>query len=361
LKKGLLVCLGIFLFLAIVSGNINNNSKTPFSDLEINKANKTVEGTETALENEQRLNWNGDKENNIEEPIKTSKGTSQTDNGDAVKLVVSTNYGRKILFNKEVPIKGEQTILEVLEENMAVEKAYGGGFVNSIMGISSGYRQDNERMDWFYWVNGVMGNVGGGDYKVKKGDKIWWDYHPWSSSSIIPNVIGCFPEPFLQGYKGKSLSTVIICSERALRLAEKLKFALQHRGINSAIEVNLKKIPEDKIVIALGTWPELEANSLISAYNKNPKKVGLFVNFNTDGFFPLNDKGEKEILLSKAGAIVSLGSGLGNSTPLWLITATDQYTLNFTLDLVIEKPSLLENKIGLVTDGAKVYGLPWEG
>lgn len=364
MKKILSILTGAVLLIVIIFGSLNQIN-TPINNGHLNKQELGGELQDFPKDQEQTAKEEIISEENSAKPIENKENSSvATVNAEkiqpTVKLTVSTDYGRKILFNKQVPLKDGETILSLLEQNLEIEKAYGGGFVNSIAGISSGYGKNNERMDWFFWVNGVMGNVGGSQYQVLPGDKVWWDYHLWSDSAFIPNVIGSFPEPLLQGYKGTSTQTVVLTSDRFLDLARKIDSKLRAKGINSTLQTELDNI-EDKAVLAIGTWDELGKIDLISGYNRNPKRTGLFVNFGDDGFSVLNDKGEKVKQFNQAGAIVCLGNSLGDRTPLWLITATDDEMLAFTVNILLNETGVLENKIGLITDGNKVFGLPWEG
>lgn len=335
-----------------------NNLSVLIGDKTIIKQNEIIESTKDKQDNKKEnlvtmiTNPKDGENNDLKEEVK---------NPDSVRLVISKDFGRKILFNEQVPIKENDTVISLLERNLEIETEYGGGFVSSILGINSGYDKNNVSWDWFYWINGVMCNTGSSQYRVVKGDKIWWDYHPWKGSSFVPSVIGCFPEPFLHGHNGKSVQTVVLTSEKNLNLAENLNSKLKEQGINSLLQVNIDELPPDKAVIALGTWDELSKNETISGYIQNHKKTGSFVSFDEQGIYALNYKGEKVKKINSAGAIIALGSGLGDSTPLWVVTATNDELLSFTVQILINKTVLLENKIGIIIDGNKTYNLPWEG
>src|SRR3982074_1995343 len=44
------------------------------------------------------------------------------------------------------------TVMRVLERSLHVQTRFGGGFVQSINGLSG----DSSRRDWFYYVNGIQ-------------------------------------------------------------------------------------------------------------------------------------------------------------------------------------------------------------
>lgn len=136
----------------------------------------------------------------------TSRRPASRQAAGPVDLLVTRDFGSKVLVEKSATVTGSPTVMDVLAKNAKVETAYGGGFINSINGLASGHTDSGgAKIDWFYCVNGIQASVGAADLKVRAGDKIWWDYHDWSSVSFVPAVVGSYPEPFVHGYEGLSL------------------------------------------------------------------------------------------------------------------------------------------------------------
>ena len=96
-------------------------------------------------------------------------------------------------------VPGAETVIRMLERHFRVGTRYGGGFVESISGISG----SAGKLDWFYYVNGVQAPQGAATTAVHRGDRIWWDLHDWGVTNTIPAVVGSFPEPFVHGVAGK--------------------------------------------------------------------------------------------------------------------------------------------------------------
>src|SRR5437588_5971292 len=116
-----------------------------------------------------------------------------------VSLTVTRNFGShpvSSIIARRVP--GSETVLRMLERSFTVQTRYGGGFVESINGISG----DQQRHDWFYYVNGIQASRGAAGTSVHRGDRVWWDMHDWSAAESIPAVVGSFPEPFIHGSGG---------------------------------------------------------------------------------------------------------------------------------------------------------------
>src|SRR3989344_2220735 len=84
------------------------------------------------------------------------------------QLWVTKDFSTEILVNKTVSI-ADDSVMSLLKNNAHLETAFGGAFVTGINGIFSDNLK-SEKRDWFYYVNGVMANVGGLQYFPKTGD-----------------------------------------------------------------------------------------------------------------------------------------------------------------------------------------------
>src|SRR5258706_15117900 len=69
-----------------------------------------------------------------------------------VKLNVTRNFGTQAvrsITSSHVP--GSETVMRMLQRALPVKTRYGGGFVQSIDGLSG----SAGNVDWFYYVNGI--------------------------------------------------------------------------------------------------------------------------------------------------------------------------------------------------------------
>ncbi|MBC7324497.1 MAG: DUF4430 domain-containing protein, partial [Moorella sp. (in: Bacteria)] len=134
---------------------------------------------------------------------------------DTATLWITKDFGAQVLLAKEHTVGKNDTVFDMLDANAEVETAYGGAFISGINGLKSNSGGlSGKRMDWFYYVNGIFVDVGALDYRPNPGDVVWWDYHPWISGVSFPAVIGCYPEPFVHGYRGKTGATMILAPEQ---------------------------------------------------------------------------------------------------------------------------------------------------
>ena len=121
-------------------------------------------------------------------------------------LWLTRDEGKTVLLVRSVP--ADETVLQALERSAKISTRYGGRFVQSVNGLSGSIAS---RHDWFYFVNGVEGNRGAADYRLRVGDVAWWDYRDWGKTGMsVPAVVGAFPEPFVHGYDGKVRPTIVL-------------------------------------------------------------------------------------------------------------------------------------------------------
>lgn len=115
---------------------------------------------------------------------------------EEVRIVVSRDFGATTLRDARLPREAGMTVMRALAGVADVETAYGGGFVAAIDGVKSPRAAAGDPQDWFFWVDGRMAEVGAGDYRLKGGETIWWDYHPWHGAAYIPVVVQAWPAPW---------------------------------------------------------------------------------------------------------------------------------------------------------------------
>ncbi|SFG57215.1 protein of unknown function [Desulfotomaculum arcticum] len=285
-----------------------------------------------------------------------------------VNLVVTQNYGHTKMFGRKVGLVKDEVGMEVMFRNLDIQTAYGGGFVNAINGVESKYTfytgAERKKLDWFYWVNGILAPVGVAEYRPQPGDEIWWDYHNWDVTMFIPAVIGSYPQPFKSGFWGKNPGTVIMYTEPFKEGAQKLKQSLLEQGVKeidvAAYNPSVLENP-DKYYILLGTWGELSADSeSLQKTNLKGKFIGVYIKFADGKMQALNLQGQTvKTFDDTAGAIYAFAPGIGSVKPTWLVTGTGNAGVQSALDVLLDDPSSITQFFGAVVTKNGVENVPF--
>ncbi|MCG8401339.1 MAG: DUF4430 domain-containing protein [Firmicutes bacterium] len=295
-----------------------------------------------------------------DEPAPKSTGLAERQ----VTLWVTRDYAFEQVYGGKAALIPDDSVMDIMQAgNLEVTTQYGGGFVESINGLASGYTgKDKETRDWFFYINGIIASVGAVDYRPAGGDVIWWDYHDWGRAIFTPALIGAFPEPFLGGYKGDNPGTLVLAAAGYEEQGNELAECLRHWGVEN-VEVRPycreKVAHRDRITLVVGLWEQFADQRFWQGAQKNRQKTGLFVEFNRDYIAALNMSGEiVERHSEDAGAIVATGAGMGDPTPLWLVTGLDRAGLDGAVDIITGNPGAIKQRFGAVVAGGKVIGVP---
>ncbi|MEZ2656753.1 DUF4430 domain-containing protein [Aneurinibacillus aneurinilyticus] len=284
-----------------------------------------------------------------------------------VQLFVTKDYGHKKMFGKRVGLVKDEVGMEVLFRNLDIQTAYGGGFVNAINNLESHYTfftgSERKKLDWFYWVNGILAPIGIAEYRPHPGDVIWWDYHDWSTTMFIPGVIGSYPQPFKNGFGGKNPGTAIMYADGYEQSAQQLKKSLQTKGVKKIdvvpYEPGALQNPR-KYYILIGAWEQLQKNSsTLEKMNTKNKLIGVYVKFADGKLHALDFNGKVITSYQQAGAIYTNAGGMGSIYPFWLITGTDQQGVQRALDTLLHRPDSITQHFGAVITESGIENVPY--
>lgn len=246
----------------------------------------------------------GEKKRELSEPQKITPPTGQV---NMVRLVVTSSFGQTVIYDKQLELGKGKSALDITKQELQVKTAYGGGFVQTINGISSGYTGksawNKNKQDWFLYHNGCLSAVGSGDLHLQPGDTVWWDFHDWSASVFSPAILGAYPWPFSKG-------GVIAASHASEEPAGRLKeFIEQQTGANIVLKmVNnemLKKRSSPTIII--GRWSELKELPCLQDLWRNSARAGMFCRVSDEGIKGLDcAMNRAEICIAKVVHVLRL-------------------------------------------------------
>ena len=250
------------------------------------------------------------------------KGTSD------VALTVTRDFGAvPVGSTNERQVPGSQTVMRLLERGFHVSTRYGGGFVQSINGLSG----TSARRDWFYYVNGMEAALGAAGTSVHHGDRVWWDLHDWTATDSVPAVVGSYPEPFQHGLGGRRWPTTLACATdtnaACTRVADKLKAI----GVPASTQALGSSSGTDSIAVVVGTWRDIRGQLAATLIEHGPASSGIYARFSpakTGSSLELLDPGGQVVRTLGGSAGLVAATAQSSAAPTWLITGTDAAGVN---------------------------------
>src|SRR5215208_5196007 len=196
-------------------------------------------------------------------------GAGPSSSGTAT-LIVTRGYGSELLVEaRDEDPPSSETVIRFLDAEADITTRYGGGFVQSINGLSG-----TASSDWFFYVNGVESSVGSADVHVAGGDRIWWDYRNWSAAMSVPAVVGAWPEPFAQASLSKPEPVVVQCAD-VHPACEVARSRLAAAGVDTRMATK-GPLAKSELRLLVGTWPKVRRDPTVDEFRGAPASDGVF-------------------------------------------------------------------------------------
>ena len=285
-------------------------------------------------------------------------GVGAGEGADGISITVTRDYGAATLGTARAEkAPGGETVMRFLQRRFEVETRYGGGFVQSIDGLSAG-REAGRPQDWFYYVNGIEAGEGAAATKLRAGDRVWWDRHDWSAAMRVPAVVGSFPEPFRSGTAGKRFPVQVVCSDGAGSACDEVKRRLSDAGIDFGAAAFGSPPGELTLRVVVGPWRELRSDLVAGRLEQGPGATGVFARPARDRIALLDDRGRTTRTLRAGGGLVA-ATRLRDKSPTWVLTGTDAAGTLAAARSLSERT--LRNRFALAQDGHRAIALPVTG
>ncbi|MGE5417810.1 MAG: DUF4430 domain-containing protein [Acidobacteriota bacterium] len=276
---------------------------------------------------------------------------------DKVKLWVTADYGSMTIWSGEIETAPGQDLLDLMKKHMQVGTGYGGGFVKTINGFPA---QDSSpaSKDWFLYIDGILSDKGAGEAVPANGQVVWWDFHGWDGTTFVPASIGAYPRPLS--------SEIIIAApagEDSQKAADQVAKIVGGKTRNKTKLIPLTKgwTPESYKcpVIVIGAWPELSKIPAVTALFQRSVESGIFCGFKNGDLLAYDEQGRvAREFGAGCGCLVASGSGLGDTSPVWIISSTDRQGMESVIRLLREHPEKVSRRFGLVAAGSEILALP---
>ena len=273
------------------------------------------------------------------------------------RLVVTENFGHDVVARPGKPrVGGSDTVIRFLARNAKVTTRYGGGFVQSIDGRAGG-RRGARPVDWFYYVNGIEAETGGGQRKLRPDDVVWWDRHDWGTTMSVPAVVGSFPEPFLHGPEGKRLPVRVECAEPQAPVCDAVQKRLTDVGVLAAQGGLQRSLTMNTVRVVVGRYAAVRDDEAVRQLEQGPRVSGVYAQPAADGrsIATLDAQGHVVQRLGPGSGLVA-AVRLEGGQPVWIVTGTDD--AGVALAATTLRQDLLRDHFAVAAAVGRTYALP---
>jgi hypothetical protein len=249
---------------------------------------------------------------------------SSADAPKDVNVTITRDFGNRLLRSVDSDeLPPNETVMRLLLRKFdGVKTRYGGGFVQTLEGLSGGKDSQGRPVDWFYYVNGVEATDGAAAHKIQPGDRIWWDRHDWKATQHIPAVVGAWPEPFLHGVGGRRYPLTLACAG-VTQACDEVQQRLENQGVDAVSRTSLHTANGLKTLrILVGPWSALKGEAAAAQLEKGPSVSGVYAIPHDTSFDFLDENGE--VAETRAGSVgMVAATACCSQQPTWIVTGTD--------------------------------------
>jgi hypothetical protein len=281
-------------------------------------------------------------------------GPGPSSSGTAT-LTVTRDYGSHTVVEATVEDpRSSETVMRFLDREAEIATRYGGGFVQSIDGVSGGRSED-----WFFYVNGIESPVGAAEVRVQGGDRIWWDYRDWSGAMRVPAVVGSWPEPFAQASAEEPGPVRVECLgvRPACELASD---RLVDAGVTAPVEPRGDGGSAGSTRVLVGTWARVRTDAAVRELRGGPAAHGVFATFKA----PDEPRPHLVALDATAKPARDFGTGGGlvaalgedGGPPTWIVTGAGGAAVRRAAGALDSQS--LRNRYAIAATGHGVVPLP---
>jgi hypothetical protein len=277
-----------------------------------------------------------------------------------VGVIVTRSFGNGLLLDERVTVDDGSSARDALEQAASVETAYGGGFITAINGVPSTAGED-----WFFYVNGILTNVGAGGYALHEGDVERWDFHSWGFYSFVSALVGDFPEPFVHGYGGEVCPAVVVYQPGLEDEAGDVAGMLARLGVGNVSAVTAAELsPEEKEWCNLILLGALDCE-LVSELNQLRDELCFYAYFEGGELLLLDSRGEVAGEYGAGCGLIQAAQspwnpgGIGAcQNVVWMVSGTDEAGVRDAADVLVNRSAELRHAFAAVIAGGEVIKVP---
>ena len=249
-------------------------------------------------------------------------GAGQERQGGA-ELRVTRDFGKRLLKAERVAkVRDDLTVMRLLRANNEVKTRYGGRFVQAIGGVEGGGASGFA--DWFYYVNGLEGDVGAAEYEVSPGDVVQWDYRNWRHTMDIRAIVGAFPQPFVRGIEGKRFPVRLECEDAEGAACSSVRKVLRAEDVPVTGAALGASGTQNVVRVVVARWRRARELPSARRLEQGPRRSGVFARFEDGGrSLQLLDERARTARTAPAGYGLVAALRPAEKEVLWLVTGID--------------------------------------
>jgi hypothetical protein len=259
--------------------------------------------------------------------------------GPQARLLVTSDFGREVLDDDELPVKEHRTVIDLLRENHDVEVSK-LGLIESIDGRVAGYDQENLETStrWNFFVNGLKNPTLPTQLPVLEGDVIQFDFEDAIGSEDMRGNVSAFPQPFSSGLSGWRFPVKVVCAKGYAAVCDRVRRTFRAHGVDMSgrrpadppptvrerrARALVPAVRRSRLYI--GPWHALRDRPIPGRIQLGPDYSGVFAKFSSDGR-------SLRLLDSHSHPVRTLGAGTGllgvirpkNAAVAWFIVGVDR-------------------------------------
>lgn len=258
--------------------------------------------------------------------------------GEQTDLIVTRDFGASMVAEgRVVPLTAGLTAMRQLQASNKVENSFGGRYVQSIDGVA-----EDADSAWLFYVDGIESTTGASSVRLKPGQAVQWDFHPWQTVKGGGAIVGAYPLPM------RRMKARMVCVPEGSKACEVAGARMTGAGVPIA--------PNGGVRVVVGAWSEIKDLDAVPDLTGPADSNGAYARFLSGGgqLAPaLADGSTGRALTGGTGLIAAYAR---DGDPLWIVTGTDDAGVELAAKSLDRQ--LLKNRFALLIDQGGPRPLP---
>jgi hypothetical protein len=213
--------------------------------------------------------------------------------GPQVTLRVTRDFGRELIDDERLPLKGHATPVRLLKASHEVRVSE-YGYVEAIDALRQSWRGGGAEQQtiWVVNVNGIETDMEPTKLPLVDGDIVQFDLRDAETRLDVRATVGAFPETFAGAIVGSLFPVKVHCAEGFDRACSQVKGALRAAGVDpngrpprqppvskAAREARSIQVIVRRATVLVGPWSHWRHRRWPARIDSGPGDSGVFATF----------------------------------------------------------------------------------